>query len=87
MRRAETGSRSQRWRAYFAVILREDLATGRPITGVAGGASSEPFDAADLVDFGAAWTTANLGEDWSHHHSVPDASFHGPAILLVGQSP
>ena len=46
---------------YFAIILREYLATGRAATGMVGGAAAELIDAADLVGFGAAWMTANLG--------------------------
>jgi aminoglycoside N3'-acetyltransferase len=45
---------------YFAVILREYLATGRAATGVVGGATSELLDAADLVAFGAAWMEQHL---------------------------
>ena len=46
---------------YFAIILREYLATGRAATGMVGGAAAELIDAADLVGFGAAWMTAHLG--------------------------
>ena len=45
---------------YFAVILRQYLATGRAATGMVGGAPAELIDAADIVEFGAAWMTANL---------------------------
>ncbi|MGH9212099.1 MAG: aminoglycoside N(3)-acetyltransferase [Acidimicrobiales bacterium] len=45
---------------YFAVILREYLATGRASTGVVGGARSELLDGADLVDFAVTWMAASL---------------------------
>ncbi len=45
---------------YFAVILREYLATGRARTGLVGRARSELIDAADLVTFGARWMGAHL---------------------------
>ncbi len=45
---------------YFAVILREYLATGRASIGVVGGARSELIDAADIVRFAAAWMTEHL---------------------------
>ena len=45
---------------YFAVILREYLATGRALTGTVGDAHAELIDAADIVTFGAAWMGANL---------------------------
>ncbi len=46
---------------YFAIILREFLATGAARTGTVGGAGAELFAAADIVAFGADWMTANLG--------------------------
>jgi aminoglycoside N3'-acetyltransferase len=46
---------------YFAVILREYLATGAGARGTVGGAESELLDAADLCAYGAAWMTQNLG--------------------------
>ncbi len=45
---------------YFAIILREFLATGRSQVGRVGGADAELFSAADIVSFGADWMTANL---------------------------
>ena len=45
---------------YFAIILREFLATGRAQAARVGGADAELFDAADIVGFGAEWMTANL---------------------------
>jgi aminoglycoside N3'-acetyltransferase len=45
---------------YFAIILREFLATGRAEVGWVGGADAELFKAADIVGFGADWMTANL---------------------------
>jgi aminoglycoside 3-N-acetyltransferase len=45
---------------YFAIILREYLATGRASSGVVGGARAELIDAADIVAFGADWMTRNL---------------------------
>jgi aminoglycoside N3'-acetyltransferase len=46
---------------YFAVILREYLATGRGSRGVVGRAASELVDAADIVEYGAAWMAEHLG--------------------------
>jgi aminoglycoside N3'-acetyltransferase len=40
---------------YFAVILREYLATGRAVTGAVGNARAELLDAAELVELAAAW--------------------------------
>jgi aminoglycoside N3'-acetyltransferase len=40
---------------YFAVILREYLATGRAATGVVGAATSELIEAADIVEFAVRW--------------------------------
>jgi aminoglycoside N3'-acetyltransferase len=45
---------------YFAVILRDYLATGRALTGVVGQATSELIDAADLIEFATTWMAANL---------------------------
>ena len=45
---------------YFAIILREFLATGSGICGRVGGAQAELFQASDIVTFGAEWMTANL---------------------------
>ena len=45
---------------YFAVILRRYLETGRAATGAVGGATSELFPAADIVDFGVAWMAEHL---------------------------
>jgi aminoglycoside N3'-acetyltransferase len=45
---------------YFAVILRQYLATGRARVGVVGRARSELIDAADVVDFGVAWMAEHL---------------------------
>ena len=46
---------------YFAVILREYLATGKAAVGVVGDAVSELINAADVVEFGVAWMTEHLG--------------------------
>ena len=40
---------------YFAVILREYLATGRASIGFVGRATSELIEAADVVEFAVAW--------------------------------
>ena len=45
---------------YFAVILREYLATGAGSTGSVGDAPAELLDAAELCRFGADWMTRNL---------------------------
>jgi aminoglycoside N3'-acetyltransferase len=45
---------------YFAVILREYLATGRASTGVVGQSTSELIEAADVVEFAVAWMTEHL---------------------------
>lgn len=45
---------------YFAVILREYLASGRALTGTVGDTRAELIDAADIVAFGATWMGANL---------------------------
>lgn len=45
---------------YFATILRHYLATGRASTGVVGRATSELIEAADVVEFGAAWMAQHL---------------------------
>jgi aminoglycoside N3'-acetyltransferase len=45
---------------YFAVILREYLATDAGSRGTVGGATAELLDAADLCRFGAKWMTENL---------------------------
>lgn len=45
---------------YFAVILRELLATGAAATGVVGDATSELFDAADIVELAVAWMAEHL---------------------------
>jgi aminoglycoside N3'-acetyltransferase len=45
---------------YFAVILREYLATGRGKRGRVGRASSELIEALDLVDFGTRWMSEHL---------------------------
>lgn len=45
---------------YFAVILREFLATGRSRSGRVGDAVAELIGAADVVEFGARWMSANL---------------------------
>jgi len=45
---------------YFAVILRGFLASGRASLGVVGGARSELFAAADIVEYGVAWMAENL---------------------------
>lgn len=45
---------------YFAVILKEYLATGRACIGTIGTARAELIDAADIVRFGARWMEANL---------------------------
>lgn len=45
---------------YFAIILREYLATGRASTGSVGGAQAELIEAADIVEFGSHWMSANL---------------------------
>jgi aminoglycoside N3'-acetyltransferase len=45
---------------YFAIILREYLATGRAKLGHVGLVDSQLIEAADLVEFGAAWMTARF---------------------------
>lgn len=45
---------------YFAVILREYLATGRASIGVVGRATSELIDAADIVAFATTWMAEHL---------------------------
>ena len=45
---------------YFAVVLRQYLATGRAATGLVGHASSELIEAADVVQFAAAWMGEHL---------------------------
>jgi aminoglycoside 3-N-acetyltransferase len=45
---------------YFAIILREFLATGRAREARVGGTDAQLFEAADIVGFGADWMTANL---------------------------
>lgn len=45
---------------YFAVILRDYLATGRAESGRVGRTQAELIDACDIVDFGAAWMTETL---------------------------
>lgn len=45
---------------YFAVILREYLATGRAARGRVGEAESELLEAADIVDFGSKWMSRHL---------------------------
>ena len=45
---------------YFAVILREYLATGRASTGTVGRANSELIEAADIVEFAVSWMADNL---------------------------
>ncbi len=45
---------------YFAVILRQYLATGRASTGVVGRATSKLIDAADVVEFAVAWMAEHL---------------------------
>jgi aminoglycoside N3'-acetyltransferase len=45
---------------YFAIILREFLATHPHATGLVGDARSELLDAGALVRFGAAWMTEHL---------------------------
>jgi len=45
---------------YFAVILRQYLATGRASTGPVGRATSELIDATDLVEFAVAWMVDHL---------------------------
>jgi aminoglycoside N3'-acetyltransferase len=45
---------------YFAIILREYLATGRARTGTVGDAPAELIDGADIVAFGAEWMAINL---------------------------
>jgi aminoglycoside 3-N-acetyltransferase len=46
---------------YFAVILRDYLATGAASTGVVGRATSELIDATDVVEFAVAWMAEHLG--------------------------
>ncbi|MRG96347.1 aminoglycoside N(3)-acetyltransferase [Polyangium spumosum] len=46
---------------YFARILQDYLATGRARRGTVGRAPSELIEAADLVEFGAAWMTDRFG--------------------------
>jgi aminoglycoside N3'-acetyltransferase len=45
---------------YFALLLRDYLATGRALQGQVGGAASELIDARDLVAFAVPWMQANL---------------------------
>lgn len=45
---------------YFALILREYLATGRALSGAVGDAHAELIDAADIVTLGSAWMAAHL---------------------------
>ena len=45
---------------YFAVILREYLATGRASTGIVGRATSELIEAADIVEFAVSWMADHL---------------------------
>ena len=45
---------------YFAIILREYLATGRGERGRVGQAEAELIEARDIVAFGARWMGANL---------------------------
>jgi aminoglycoside 3-N-acetyltransferase len=45
---------------YFAIILREFLATGRAQVGRVGDAHAELLSAAEIVSFGADWMTAHL---------------------------
>lgn len=45
---------------YFAIILRQYLATGRASTGTVGDADAELIEAGDIVDFGADWMSVNL---------------------------
>jgi len=45
---------------YFAIILKEYLAIGGAKRGTIGAAPSDLIDARDLVNFGAAWMSANL---------------------------
>jgi aminoglycoside N3'-acetyltransferase len=45
---------------YFAIILREFLATGRALVGTVGGAVAELIESSDIVDLGAQWMTATL---------------------------
>lgn len=47
---------------YFAVILRNYLATGSATEGQVGQAKAELIEAQDLVAFGAAWMTENLSK-------------------------
>jgi len=46
---------------YFAVILREYLASGRARQGRVGLAQSELIEASDLVEFGMQWMNARFG--------------------------
>lgn len=48
---------------YFAMILKDYLATGRARRGTIGAADSELIDAADLIPFGARWMERNLVSD------------------------
>ncbi len=48
---------------YFAVILRNYLATGRASLGVVGGATGELIDAADVVEFAVAWMAEHLATE------------------------
>lgn len=45
---------------YFAVILKEYLASGRGLRGPVGSAAAELLDASDVVRFGARWMTDHL---------------------------
>jgi aminoglycoside N3'-acetyltransferase len=50
------------WRGedYFSLIVKAYVAAGHGVRGQVGGARSELFDAAHLVDFGARWMEAHL---------------------------
>lgn len=45
---------------YFAVIVREYLATGRASTGVVGRATSELIEGSDIVEFAVSWMSQHL---------------------------
>jgi len=46
---------------YFGLILQDFVALGGVAQGTVGGAASELIDAAELVNFAAAWMTARFG--------------------------
>ena len=66
---------------YFAVILRQYLATGRALRGVAGRAGSELIEAADVVAFGVGWMAEHLVE------VVDGQYFPNPGVMVEDRLP